>query len=179
MTTLTENPKEIKINTSTLFSREWKKLDNFLLEVEMYQMMNGKVYDTDWKKIIFALSFMKDGVAEIWKQSWWKQHTAENAMFGIWEEVKDTLKKSFTPANKKGNVITRMQTASMTGKTADKFIEEFKNWQLQSRVKEDRLLIEWFLTALLSFLWDKILRKENPPTTLEGWYTTALNLNNQ
>jgi len=88
------------------------KLDNFLLEVEMYQMMNNRVYDTDWKKIIFTLSFMKNGVAEMWKQSWWKQHTAENATFGTWEEFKDTLKKSFTPADKEGNAITKMQTAS-------------------------------------------------------------------
>jgi len=101
MTTLTENLKEIKINTLTSFSGEQKKLDNFLLEVKMYQMMNDKVYDTDWKKIIFTLSFMKDGVAEMWKQSWWKQHTAENATFETWDEFKDTLKKSFTLRIKK------------------------------------------------------------------------------
>jgi len=67
----------------------------------------------------------------------------------------------------------------MTGKTADEFIEEFKNWQLQSGVNEDRPLIKWFLTALLTSLRDKILQKENPLTTLEGWYTTTLNLGNQ
>jgi len=138
MMTPTENPKEIKMNTPTPFSGERKKLDNFLLEVEIYQMMNDRVYDTDQKKIIFALSFIKDGVAEMWKQSWWKQHTAENATFGTWEEFKNTLKRSFTPTNKEGDAITKMQTASMTGKTADKFIEEFKNWQLQSGVNEDR-----------------------------------------
>ena len=60
MTIPTENPKEIKINTLTPFSEERKKLNNFLLEVEMYQMMNNRVYDTNRKKIIFALSFMKD-----------------------------------------------------------------------------------------------------------------------
>ena len=113
------------------------------------------------------------------KQSWWKQHTAENAMFGTWKEFKDTLKKSFTPANKEGDAITRMHTASMTGKTTNEFIKEFKNWQLQNGVNEDRPLIKWFLTALLSSLRDKILPKENPPTTLKGWYITASNLNNQ
>ena len=145
----------------------------------MYQIMNDKVYDTDQKKIIFALSFIKDRVAEMWKQSWWKQHTAENTTFGTWKEFKETLKKSFTPTDKEGDTITRMQTASMTEKTADEFIEEFKNWQLQSGVNEDRPLIEWFLTTLPSSLRDKILQKENPPTTLEGWYTTASNLDNQ
>jgi len=145
----------------------------------MYQMMNNRVYDTDQKKIIFTLSFMKDGVAEMWKQSWWKQHTAENTTFGTWEEFKDTLKKSFTPADKEGNAITKVQTASMTGKTADEFIKEFKNWQLQSGVNKDRPLIEWFLTTLLTSLQDKILQKKNPLTTLEGWYTTTSNLDNQ
>jgi len=161
MTTPT-NLKEIKMNTLTPFSGEQKKLDNFLLKVEMYQMMNDRVYNTDRKKIIFALSFMKDGVAKMWKQ-----HTAENATFGIWEEFKDTLKRSYTPANKEGNMITKMQIASMTEKTTDEFIEEFKNWQLQSGVNKDRPLIEWFLTALPTSLRDKILQKENPPTTLK------------
>ena len=64
MTTPT-NLKEIKMNTLTPFSGEQKKLDNFLLKVEMYQMMNDRVYNTDRKKIIFALSFMKDGVAKM------------------------------------------------------------------------------------------------------------------
>jgi len=145
----------------------------------MYQIMNNRVYNTDRKKIIFTLSFMKDGVAKMWKQSWWKQHTAENTTFRTWEEFKNTLKRSFTPADKEDDAITKMQTASITGKTADKFIKEFKNWQLQSGVNEDRLLIEWFLTALLTSLRDKILQKENPPTTLEGWYTTTSNLDNQ
>jgi len=126
------------MNTPTPFSGERKKLDNFLLEIEMYQMINNKIYNTDRKKIIFALFFMKDGVAEMWKQ-----HTAENATFGTWEEFKDTFKKSFTPTDKEGDVITKMQTASITEKTADEFIKEFKNWQLQSGVNKDRPMIEW------------------------------------
>ena len=64
-------------------------------------------------------------------------------------------------------MITKMQIASMTEKTTDEFIEEFKNWQLQSGVNKDRPLIEWFLTALPTSLRDKILQKENPPTTLK------------
>jgi len=114
----------------------------------------------------------------MWKQSWWKQHTAENTTFGTWEEFKDTLKRSFIPTDKEGDTIIKMQTASMTGKTANEFIEEFKNWQLQSGVNEDRLLIEWFLTALPLSLRDKILQKKNQLTTLEGWYTTVSNLDN-
>jgi len=104
-------------------------------------MMNDRIYNTDRKKIIFALSFMKDGVAEIWKQ-----HTAENATFGTWEEFKDTLKKSFTPANKEGDAITKMQTASMTGKTAEKRV-------CDKRRKCERL-------------WSELYKHLKHPTTL-------------
>ena len=70
------------------------------------------------------------------------------------------------------------QTTQMSGRTADKFIEEFKNWQLQSGVKEDRLLIEWFMAALPSTLHNKILQLETPPATIEKWYEVASRLDN-
>ena len=59
-TTLNSSMKEIKMNPPTPFTGERKKLDNFLLEIEIYLKMNDSVYDTDEKKIMFALSYMKE-----------------------------------------------------------------------------------------------------------------------
>ena len=88
------------------------------------------------------------------------------------------LKDSFSPTDKEGDAITKMQTNTMSGKTADEFIQEFKNWKLQSGVTEDRPLIEWFMTALPSTLRDKIVLLETPPTTLDAWMTKASALDN-
>ena len=60
-----------------------------------------------------------------------------------------------------------MQTTQMSVKATDKFIEEFKNWQLQSGVKENRPLIEWFMAALPSTVHNKILQLKTPPATIE------------
>ena len=55
--------KEIKMNTLTPFTGDRAKLDDFLMEVKMYMWMNSGVYDMHEKKILFVLSFMKDGTA--------------------------------------------------------------------------------------------------------------------
>ena len=115
---------------------------------------------------MFALSFMKEGVAGLWKKSFWMQRE-NDATLGSWDNFKATLQKLFAPADKEGDAITKMQTTQMSGGTADKFIEEFKNWQLQSGVKEDRPLIEWFMAALPSTLCNKILQLETPSTTID------------
>ena len=59
--------KEFKLNPPTAFSGDRKKLKEFLIETEMYLTINREVFDTDEKKIIFALSYMREGTAGPWK----------------------------------------------------------------------------------------------------------------
>jgi len=40
-----------------------KKLEEFLIETDMYLTMNEDTYNNDNRQIIFTLSFMKDGTA--------------------------------------------------------------------------------------------------------------------
>jgi hypothetical protein len=115
---------------------------------------------------------MTGGNALLWKQSFWRSvMTTRN--FGTWKDFMDVLQASFDPADKEGDAITKLQTTSMTGKTADEFIEEFKLWQENSGVIQDRPLIEWFMAALPNSLQDKILQTEMPPITINGWYISA------
>jgi len=65
--------KEIKMNTLTPFTGKREKLEEFLIELEMNLVMNADIYNTNQRKIIFALSFMKEGTAGSWKQSYWRQ----------------------------------------------------------------------------------------------------------
>jgi len=56
--------KEVKMNMPTPFTGDRKKLEEFLIETDMYLTMNEDTYNNDNRPIIFALSFMKDGTAE-------------------------------------------------------------------------------------------------------------------
>jgi len=63
--------KEVKMNMPTLFIGDRKKLEEFLIETDMYLTMKNEMYNNNQRKIIFILSFMKDRKAGPWKQSFW------------------------------------------------------------------------------------------------------------
>jgi len=67
----------------------------------------------------------------------------------------------------------------MSSQTADEYIEWFKIYAAESKVTQDRPLVEWFMKGLNTPLLDRILNLENPPTTIRGWYTTASKMDNQ
>jgi len=177
-TTAAAAQKEIKMNTPTPFTGKREKLEEFLIKLEMYLAMNTDIYNTDQQRIIFTLSFMKEGTAGSWKQSYWRQ-TQEQTQPWDWMVFKNALITSFATPDKPGDVITKMETDTMTGRTADEFIERFKINANDSGVTQDRPLIEWFMKGINIPLLDKILNLENPPTTITGWYTTASKLDNQ
>ena len=170
--------KEIKMNTRTPFTGKREKLEEFLIKLEMYLAINADIYNTDQRRIIFTLSFMKEETAGSWKQSYWKQ-TQEQMQPWDWTVFKNALIISFAASDKPGDAITKMETETMTGGTANEFIEKFKINTNDSGVTQDRLLIEWFMKRINTPLLDKILNLENPPTTIIGWYTTASKLDNQ
>jgi len=61
--TVNATQKEVKMNTPTPFTGDRKKLEEFLIETDMYLTMNEDTYNNNSRQIIFILSFMKDGTA--------------------------------------------------------------------------------------------------------------------
>ena len=50
--------KEIKLRTLTPYDGDRDQLDDFLMEIEIYIIINDEIYDAPKKKIIFMLSYM-------------------------------------------------------------------------------------------------------------------------
>ena len=116
--TVSATQKEVKMNTPTPFTGDRKKLEEFLIETDMYLTMNEDTYNNDNWQIIFSLSFMKDGTAESWKQLFWTQ-ARENNNLGTWDEFKRALRESFSTPDKEGDAVTKIETEMMSGQTAD------------------------------------------------------------
>ena len=60
--------REINICVPTNFTGDCTKTSKFLSEVLLYLKVSSAIYDTDEKKIIFALSFMNGGVAGVFTE---------------------------------------------------------------------------------------------------------------
>ena len=119
--------KEIKLRTPTPYNGDRDKLDDFLMEVEMYIQINDEIYDSDKKKIIFALSYMKEGTAALWKQNFWVTENLDDSVIPwTWKRFKDMLKASFAPPDRPGEALTRLVIKRQGSQTADKFIADFK-----------------------------------------------------
>src|SRR5271168_683016 len=66
---MVETAKEIRIGLPTPFDGTRENLQAFLQECGMYFDLNSNVYDTETKRVIFMLSYMKGGTAQAWKES--------------------------------------------------------------------------------------------------------------
>ena len=121
---------------------------------------------------------MKDRIAGSWKQSFWTQ-ARENNNLGTWDEFKRALRKLFSTPDKEDDAVTKIETEMMSGQTANEYIEQFKIYTVESKVMQDRPLVEWFMKELNTPLLDRILNLKNPPTMIQGWYTIASKMDNQ
>jgi len=105
--------KEVKMNIPTPFMGDRKKLEEFL----------------------------KDRTAGSWKQLFWTQ-ARENNNLGTWNEFKRVLRELFSVPDREGGIVTKMETETMSGQTADEYIERFKIYAAKSKVTQDRPLVE-------------------------------------
>ena len=141
--------KEIKLRNPTPYDGDRDKLNNFLMEIKMYITINDEIYDTDKKKIIFILSYMKEGTATSWKQNFWATTKLDDRVIPwTWNRFKDTLKALFAPPNKPGEALTQLVTERQGSRTVDEFIADFKIDASRSGLKEDLSLIEWFSVSI-------------------------------
>jgi hypothetical protein len=106
---MTTTAKEVKLCTPTDFHGAHKLTTKFLQEVEMYMRANMEIYNTEEKKVLFALSFMNGGVAGSWKQGKIAVYLkARN--FGTFDKFKQAVQTVFTPINNEGVAKTELCT---------------------------------------------------------------------
>ena len=82
--------KDLKFVKQKPFSRKSQDLKDFLNECELYLSIKNDIYDTDAKKIAYALSLFKSGDAELWKKQYITQNIDNNhQLLDTWAEFKD------------------------------------------------------------------------------------------
>ena len=59
---------ELKLNQPKPFTGKQTEFDDFLQDIKLYLDINEDIYNTDKKKIGYALSFMNEGDTKYWKE---------------------------------------------------------------------------------------------------------------
>ena len=109
-----EKVKEIKMNMPKDFSGKRGDLKKFLQDVYLYLHVNEKIYDTDTKKIAFALALMNEGDAASWKEQLLEEAMAVVPFsLGTWDMFLVNLSEAFAPYDAPGDALEEMKTLHM------------------------------------------------------------------
>ncbi|KAF5343187.1 hypothetical protein D9758_016925 [Tetrapyrgos nigripes] len=137
--------KEIRISTPTPFKGDRKKTMQFIADVILYLGCNQEIYDTNKKKISFALSYMKGGSAADWKLIHVQRYT--NDRWPDWDGFIKEFNKTFSSIDKQGDAQIKLRNLRQTG-TVNNYVSEFQLLSAHSGITEDSALIEYFIEGL-------------------------------
>ncbi|KAL0566932.1 hypothetical protein V5O48_015062 [Marasmius crinis-equi] len=167
--------KELRIRTPKIFDGNPNKVEEFLVDCQIYLICNQEIYDTNTKKICFVLSFMEKGVAADCKAMVLKDY--REGTYPTYDQFEANLKESFLKDDIEGNAFTEMLQLSQTGK-ADEYISQFKILAKKAKITEDRMLIVYFARGLHKRIVKQIYNRDTVPTTIKDWYTFAAQYDN-
>jgi len=105
----TGSPKELCVNTPTPFEGDRSKLRTFLLDCELYLLINREIYDHDDKKIAFVLSYLTGGDASMWKNQWLQSKRAGATItLGTYVAFFDDLTDAFKEEEQVQNTLHKL-----------------------------------------------------------------------
>ena len=178
----THRPTELKLVPLKPFTGNREDLNGFLLDLNLYLMVNHEIYNTSFKKIGYALSFMfmTSGDVKSWKDQYLEElNRGEYLDLGTWSEFTEALRESFKPYNTPGDAMKKIINLKKGDATVEDHIAKYKILLRKAKIPEDSPpAIDYFMRSLLIPLQRDLLRLSTPPKDLKEWYSWASKLDN-
>ena len=176
-TTRTRRPTEIKIGEPSSFDGELSMARPWFNTVTTYLILNEEIYNTDMKKVLFALSYMKGGTAIAWAneintKALRLRANGTRVGWGTWSLFETAFRSSFDYADQKTLARQKLHTLKQTG-SIDTYISEFRNLVSLSEIWDHSALIGCFERGIHQPLRKQIYLMEKVPDTIQGWFTKA------
>ena len=131
-------------------------------------------------KIVFVLSYMKDGTAEHWRNLC-VQEMMDNkrGCTDSWDALAAQLMKDFRDANLADNRLTEVEMLRQGTGTADEYTVKFNMLIEETNIKEDTLRLHYYMKGINEALVCKVYGLNPIPDTLSLWQEKAIMYNNQ
>jgi hypothetical protein len=129
-------------------------------------------YDTDRKKISFALSFMIGGGAAAWKKQRIAEYMATGMAWPTWATFKAAFETAFSSVSDKAAARAELKVLYQDG-DIDDFIAQFRAIATRTGLTQEAAVIEYFYDGLDPSIVQQIFLKDTISTTLEAIYSAA------
>ncbi len=187
-------PVELRVSQPAAFNGERKKARSFMNEVKSYLKTNAAIYDNNMKKIMFALSFMKEGSALAWRENFISgkeaafdiHHAAEvaagraapeeNTAYGTIAEFFTSFNESFVSQDAEQEARYALENFVQGKKTLEDYISRFDTLVRQANLQDNAIVMDYFLRGLSKELAEKVLTSDPQPDTLVALKTLVRRL---
>jgi len=141
---------------------------------------NEKRFATEWIKVVFVLSYMKDRTAEHWRNMR-VQEMMENKQgcTDSWNALAAQLEKDFHDSNLADNQLTEVEMLRQGTGTADEYTVKFNMLIEETNIKEDALRLHYYMKGINEALVYKVYGLNPVPDTLSLWQEKAIMYDNQ
>ena len=162
----------LKLNQPKPFTGKWTKFNDFLHDIELYLDINKDIYNTNKKKIGYALSFINKGDAKSWKgQFIWNAQGPTRLDFGTWMQYVKELTNAFQPYDAPRDALEHLTNMKMGSNTIKDHTAKFQTLLEKIRSIKEFSISNWLLLKNPKYSTPK----KNPGTTshakkLEEWY---------
>lgn len=161
---------EIGINRPQPFNGNIDDLETFVTSCRVYFTMNGHIYDTDMKKIMFFLSYCTKGRAAVFTSHFLDTQNVQNMTIN--EFYLNHFYPAFVGTDKKGDSKRKLDRLRQT-KRVDEYINQFIMLAHAAQITEYEALVQRFQQGLKPEILKSIYLRENLPNTMERWYQAA------
>ena len=169
--------KGLKVAAPDVFDGSLSKSEAFISQLVLYFYGRRHEFQDDSDKVIFTLSYMREGNAGPWAQDKVKNFSRTGST-PSWEEFLIEFKSVFGDPDPASSARFKMDQLSQGSLTCDEYVAQFRTLKGDTGYN-DAALVEKFEKGLNSTLVDKIYALPEMPCTLDGWILWALKLDRQ
>ena len=161
---------EIKIKTPDSFDGKPENAKRWIASVQRYLDMNKHIYDTDEKKVLFALSYLQTGPAEVWVEDFTiSAGTATSSGgvkgYGTLADFQKLFLNDFGPANSAGEAMTKLTSLKQSSyDSLTEYIIDFRLLAGRAGITHVDIFRHLFLKGLNPGLMRSILSDDLPTT---------------
>ena len=183
----TTKPTELCLGTPEHFDGSFDNSRSWMNTVQFYLTVNKAVYNTDEKKIAFALSYMTKGSALTWAATF-RTNCISGTMisFESFTDFVSAFKTSFKQRDVMGTAVTWLTTTRMTKKqdgtyspSLTDYISTFQNNVALATITDHNVLIGYFSAGIPPSLMKRIMSMDTVPSKVDEWYSKAIHFQTQ
>jgi hypothetical protein len=149
-----------------------KNYQTWMMATELYMRANSSGFPNDEKKILFALSFMTEGLPVTWALDFNEEVMAADVWnFGTWAAFKTKLKATFEDQERSKNARTALHQLKQGTQTADAFFLQFDLLRRAAGITDDGELVAFLEGGAIDkkILTQMYYSNDELPVGYEAW----------